>query len=115
MTEGPGRVLIVTDGRDSTDDIAGEIARIVGRTASTVGAGTFGGADLLPAGVFFLGCAEPSPRAFGYLEILFAHIGLAGRSCGVFSRDAGALDYLRELVRPSEAMAGRPFLAGSDG
>ena len=107
-------MLIVTDGQDTCKGIAGEIAHIVGKPAALVEADRFAGTDILPAAVFFLGCAEAAPRTFGYLETLFGHISLAGRSCGIFSPDGGALDYLEDLVRPSEALMGRPFLAGGD-
>jgi hypothetical protein len=73
-------------------------------------AGSFSGDDLLPAYVFFLGCAEAQPPSFHYIEDLFKHINLAGRSCGIFSSNAKALKYLSSLVRDSEAAVGKPFI-----
>jgi len=76
-----------------------------------VNADQFSGDNLLPAQTFFLGCEEPNPSSFYYIEDLLKHINLAGRSCGIFSSNAKALKYLSSLVHDSEAAVGETFLA----
>jgi hypothetical protein len=109
-------VLIITDGAASTLEIAEQIAadlkdcQVLIRAASD-----FGGTDILPAEVFFLGCEEPDPPSFAYLAELLRHINLAGRPCGVFSPgSARAAEYLAGLVGDCEAALGAPFVAAED-
>jgi hypothetical protein len=108
------KVAIITDGTASIQEFAGNIAAIIGASrgysAALFHAESFSGDDLLPAHVFFLGCTEAKPPSFHYIEDLFKHINLAGRSCGVFSSNAKALKYLSSLVSDSETAVGKPFM-----
>ena len=106
--------MIITDGTAPIQELAGNIAAIIGESqgysAALFQAENFSGDDLLPAYVFFLGCTEAHPPSFHYIEELFKHINLAGRSCGIFSSNAMALKYLSALVRDSETAVGKPFM-----
>jgi len=108
------KIAIITDGTAPIQELAGNIAAIIGGaqgySAALFQAESFSGDDLLPAYVFFLGCTEPKPPSFHYIEELFKHINLAGRSCGIFSSNAKALKYLAALVRDSETAVGKPFM-----
>ena len=97
-------VLVITDGADETVKMAAKIASALkDNKVSVKNASDFKGNDILPADVFFLGCEKPSPPSFVYLEDLFKHINLAGRSCGIFSPGAGkAVKYLSNLVKDCE-------------
>ena len=105
------KVLIVTDGTESIDLIAQSLQN--GMTDCKVKvcpADKFEGTDLLPAGIFFLGCEKPRPDSFSYLEEMLAHINLAGRHCGIFSTNEKALKYLRGIVKDCDAGLGEPLL-----
>ena len=105
-------MLIVIDGASSTVQIAETISSALGGyTVVLRQAESFAGTDLLPASAFILGCENPGPASFTYLEELLGHINLAGRRCGVFSAGNKALEYLAGLVRDSEAAPGEPLLA----
>ena len=71
----------------------------------------FDGTDLLPAGIFFLGCEEAAPSSFAYLEEMLSHINLASRKCGIFSVNERPLEYLQRILKDSEADLGEPLLA----
>jgi adenine phosphoribosyltransferase len=61
------------------------------------------GTELLPAEVYFFGCAEPHPVSFAYLAEVLRHINLVGRACGLFApQSQGALHYLSDMVHDSE-------------
>ena len=106
--------MIITDGTAPIQELAGNIAAIIGESqgysAALFQAESFSGDDLLPAHIFFLGCAEAKPPSFQYIDDLFKHINLAGRSCGIFSSNTRALKYLASLVRDSETAVGKPFI-----
>jgi hypothetical protein len=108
------KIAIITDGTTPIQEMAGNIAAIIGESqgysVTLFQAESFSGDDLLPANVFFLGCAEAKPPSFQYIEDLFKHINLAGRSCGIFSSNARALKYLSSLIRDSETAVGKPFM-----
>jgi hypothetical protein len=106
-------VLIVTDGADSTVQLAGQIAAELKKHDVVIRAASdFAGTDLLPVDVFFLGCEQPNPPSFAYLAELLRHINLAGRPCGVFSPDSDEpAAYLTSLVHDCEAVLGEPFVA----
>jgi hypothetical protein len=110
------KIVIIIDGAAPIQEFAENIAAIIGGfqgcSAAVIQAESFSGSDLLPAYAFFLGCEEPNPLSFSYIEELFQHINLAGRSCGVFSSSGKALEYLSLLVSDSEATVGKPFLTG---
>jgi hypothetical protein len=104
--------LIVTDGTDSITKIADAIsAELDGFQTLIRSAESFSGTDLLPAGVFFLGCEKPGQPSFAYITEMLKHVNLAGRSCGVFSSGKKALKFLSDLVKDCEAAAAEPFLA----
>jgi len=111
------KVLVLTDNAESSVFLAKMIARTVkgkdfpGFSATVTLADDFSGTDILPVHAFFLGCGEPEPPSFYYIEELMYHINLAGRFCGVFSGNAKAVKYLSALVRPCEAAAGKPLYA----
>ena len=108
------KIAIITDGTAPIQELAGNIAAIIGESqdysAALFRAESFSGDDLLPAHVFFLGCTEANPPSFHYIEDLFKHINLAGRSCGIFSSNPRAIKYLSALVRDSETAVGKPFM-----
>jgi len=97
--------------RKLAEDIAAIIGESQGCSAAVVDGERFSGDNLLPVRTFFLGCEEPKPSSFLYIETLFQHINLAGRSCGLFSSNSKALKYLSSLVRDSETAVGKTFLA----
>jgi len=98
-------VLIITDDSNKTTEMAtGIAAALKGNMVLIKGTSEFKGNDILPADAFFLGCENPRPDSFAYIEDLFLHINLAGRPCGVFSPGSKAsATYLAGLVRDSEA------------
>jgi hypothetical protein len=112
------QIIIITDDTAQTLKLAGDIAAIIGKyqgcSANIVQAESFSAVDLLPASVFFVGCGEPEPPSFDYIEKLFGHINLAGRSCGIFSSNPKGIKYLSALVQDSETGLGKPFLAKDD-
>ena len=109
------KILIITDGSSPVQKLAEDIAAIIGEVpgyaATVVNAEQFSGDNLLPVKTFFLGCGEPKPLSFLYIEALLKHINLAGRSCGIFSSNAKAIKYLSSLVRDSETAVGKIILA----
>ena len=108
------KVVIITDGTGLIQELARRVEAVIGGyqdySATVVQADAFSGVDLLPADIFFLGCENPNPPSFQYIEALLQHINLAGRPCGIFSASSEAVKYLSLLVRDSEAAAGS-FLA----
>ena len=111
------KVLILTDGDTSSQKLAQGIADAVeslaikGCTVFQVKSAAFSGTDLLCADTFFVGCATESPASFNYIETLFGHINLAGRSCGIFSCNSKAIEYLSGILQDSEVFVGKPLLA----
>jgi hypothetical protein len=106
------RALIITDGADSTTQMAAAISAVLdGCQVVVCPAETFKGTDLLPVRAFALGCEKPRPSSFAYLEEMLAHINLAGRRCGVFSTGGDTLKYLAALVKDSDVSLGEPLLA----
>ena len=103
--------LIVIDGSDGVKKAAESLsAALKGCNAKICNAETFQGTDLLPAHVFFIGCDKPAPPSFTYLDEMLQHINLSGRSCGVFSTDNKALNYLTKLVLACGASQAEPLL-----
>jgi hypothetical protein len=108
------RVLIVTDGADPTQKIAGQIAAELESCQVVMKAAAgFSGTDILPAEIIFLGCQNPDPPSFAYLADLLQHINLVGRPCGLFSPGSGkAAKYLTDLCRASElAIRAKPLVS----
>jgi hypothetical protein len=109
------KVVIIIDDAAQIEKLAGGIVAIIGKcqgySAVIIAAEAFSAVDLLPTSVFFVGCGEPEPLSFHYIETFFKHINLTGRSCGLFSSSGKGIKYLSELVDNSEATIGKPFLA----
>jgi len=106
--------LIITDGTDSIKNITRLISGELNDTkVKTCSAQDFTGAELLPADVFFIGCENPSPSSFSYLEEMLNHINLASRKCGVFSVNLKTLKYLCNIVKDCEADLGAPLHVAS--
>ena len=111
------RVLIINDGTDSIVSISAKIkSALKGCDLLVKAACDFEGTDLLPAGVLFLGCENPSPKTFRYLKNLLNHINLAGRSCGVFTLSSEpSAKYLRNLVKDTDITLHPDVLYGTEG
>jgi len=108
------KALIITDGTESIQSIANAIsAELADFSVKICPAEKFEGTDLLAANVFFTGCEESEPSSFAYIKEMFSHINLASRKCGVFSVKEKPLDYLRGILKDSEANLGEPFLASN--
>jgi hypothetical protein len=109
-------ILIITDNSAITRGVAENIAAIFGTapfaewSAEVISAEDFSPTRLLPAHAFLLGCGQPEPPDFARVGELFKHINLAGRPCGIFSPQTGAVKYLSGLVRDSEAALGDPLV-----
>jgi len=114
------KVLIITDNTASILKVAKKIASCLRKppfsdySVSTLEVAQFSAVDILPVYAFFIGCENPKAFSFLYIEDLFDHINLAGRSCGIFSSNSIAVRYLSTLVRPCEAAVGKPFLFKDD-
>ena len=111
-------ILIITDESEKSGNAAKQIASSLDSLKSykvlIKAASGFVGTDLLAADILFIGCEEPSPLSFTYLEEMLLHINLAGRSCGVFSSSAKAVKYLSKIVKDSDiSLKAEPFLADS--
>jgi len=105
------KVLIVTDGTEAIHLIAKSIAETMADCdVKTCTADEFEGTSLLSAGMFFLGCENPKPASFAYLEEMLSHINLALRKCGIFSVNKDALEYLESIVKDCEAALLTPLL-----
>jgi len=111
------RALIITDGDPATTALAARVGAALPRPfePAVVTAAELQPEDLLPAEVFFIGCAIPGPPAFGPLEKLLRHINLAGRRCGVFTPGPeSAAAYLRALTADCEAAVSSWTAGGGD-
>jgi len=110
------KALIITDGSESIQSMALIIKESLVSAGSNIktaicSAKNFKGNELLPADLFFIGCETPSPSSFSWIEDFFSHINLASRKCGVFSVKTKTLNYLRGILKDSEADIAEPFLA----
>jgi hypothetical protein len=109
------QIVIITDSATPTQKLAVNIASIIreyqGYSVAIIQAESFSAVELLPVSAFFVGCSEPEPLSFHYIETFFRHINLAGRSCGIFSSSAKGIKYLSTLLHDSETGLGKPFLA----
>ena len=106
-------VLIVTDGTARVMEMAQKISENLKGTNTLIkDASGFAGTDLLPAEVVFIGCTEPSPPSFAYLDEMLQHINLAGRKCGIFSPSSKkALQYLKRMLKSSEISLSKETLS----
>jgi len=106
--------LIITDNGAVSRKFAENVAAVSGEfadwSATVISAEDFSPTRLLGAHAFLLGCEKPEPQEFAGIKVLFKHINLAGRPCGIFSTQDNAIKYLSELVRDSEAALGNPLV-----
>jgi hypothetical protein len=106
------KALIITDGIKSIDSLAKAIKNsLKGFNVIIRQADKFSGTDILPSDVFFLGCEDPSPSSFAYLEELLSHINLSSRKCGVFSTKQKTLKYLSNILKDCEADLGETMIS----
>jgi len=108
------KALIITDGTKSIQSIAALIKNSLGSSKTKISdAKDFDGTDLLASEFFFIGCENPSPDSFSFLEEMLSHINLASRKCALFSVKTKTIKYLRDIIKPSEADASEPFVSES--
>jgi len=111
MTKVSMNALIITDGSEPVQIIAKSISCMMpGRKVKVCSADNFSGTDLLPAECFLIGCENPKPESFSYLEEMLSHINLASRKCGLFSSKEKTLKYLLKIVKDCEANVCEPLL-----
>ena len=82
-----------------------------GFSATVLEADYFSATDILPVYAFFIGCKDPDAFSYLYIDELFEHINMAGRPCGIFSFNPKTIKYVSTLIKASEAIQGKPFLA----
>jgi hypothetical protein len=110
------KMLIILDNGAVTRKVTENIAAILGTapfenwSAAVTSVKDFSPTMILSANAFLLGCEKPELPEFTGVKELLKHINLAGRPCGVFSSQAGAVKYLSGLVHDSEAALGSPFV-----
>jgi hypothetical protein len=110
------KALIITDGTESINSLAKPIkTALSGFNVQICSADKFTGNDILPVDIFFLGCENPSPASFAYLEEMLSHINFASRKCGVFSTNQKTLKYLGDILKDSEAALGENMLSTDGG
>jgi hypothetical protein len=98
------KAIIITDGTESINLAAKEISgKLDGCKAKIIKADKFSPETLLPADIFFIGCENPKPSSFNYLEDVLLHINLAKRECGIFSPNEKTLVYLKKILKDCEA------------
>ena len=110
------KALIISDGSESIQSLALIIKESLYSANSSIKtvichAKDFKGNELLPADIFFIGCEAPSPSSFSWVEDFFSHINLASRKCGIFSVKTKTVNYLRGILKDSDADVAEPFLA----
>jgi len=110
------KALIITDGTETINSLAKPIkTALAGFNVQICHADKFIGNDILPADIFFIGCENPSPASFAYLEEMLSHINFASRKCGVFSTSQKSLNYLCGILKDSEAALGETMLSTDGG
>jgi len=98
------KALIITDGTESIQSIAQEISGLMtGFNVDICSSQNFDGKSLLPVDTFFIGCENPSPQSFSFIEEMLSHINLASRKCGIFSNNDESIKYLRDITNDCEA------------
>ena len=114
------KIVIITDNSEQIRNLAEKISAIIMNppfeqySVAVTDIEKFSAVDLLPAQTFFLGSQSKESFSNHYLNTLFAHINLAGRSCGIFSPDARAIIYLEKLVHDSDVTVGKPLFIKND-
>jgi len=110
------KAIIITDGTESIISLAQPIKKaLAGFDVKICNADKFAGNDILPTDVFFIGCENPSPSSFAYLEDMLLHINLTPRKCGVFSVNQKSLKYLSGILKDCEAKLGETMLSSDGG
>jgi len=105
------KALIITDGTESIQSIALLIKdSLTDYITDICTAENFKGNEVLPSDVFFIGCSEPSPASFNFIEMMFTHINFASRKCGVFSLNKKTSKYLLDILKDSEVIITEPLL-----
>ncbi|MCL2184866.1 MAG: hypothetical protein FWB86_03290 [Treponema sp.] len=105
------KALIITDGTESIQSIALLIKEsLTDYQTDICTAEKFQGNEVLPANIFFIGCSEPSPSSFEFLEMMLSHINFASRKCGVFALNKKTGKYLLDMLKDSEAQTAEPLL-----
>jgi len=105
------KALIITDASESIQPVAKIISDTLTEfNVKTCTAENFAGTDLLSADIFFIGCENQGHKSFAYLEDMLLHINLVSRKCGIFSINESAIQYLRSMLKDSEADLGEPLL-----
>ena len=108
---GKTKALIITDESSDIQSIAHSIKdALQDINVKTVTAEKFEGTDLLPVDMFILGCENPNPVSFAYLEDMLSHINLASRKCCIFSTSEKTIMYLKGIVKDCEADLLEPHL-----
>jgi len=103
--------LIITDGTELIQQAAKLISGMMTDVKVKIcSADKFSGTDILPADYFIIGCENPKPDSFSYLEELLYHINLASRKCGLFSIKEKTIKYLLKMVKGCEADMCEPLL-----
>jgi len=104
------KALIITDGMEPVQKTAKEISAMMKEcNVKICSADKFSGAELLPADYFIIGCENPKPDSFSYLEEMLCHINLASRRCGLYSNKEKTLNYLLKIVKDCEADVYEPL------
>jgi len=108
------KALIITDGTESIQSIALLIKESLADYKTDIyTADNFLGNEILPADIFFIGCQEPSPASFEFLETMLSHINLASRKCGVFSINKKTGKYLLSILKDSEVYTSEPLIVSN--
>jgi len=112
------KVLIITDETEAIRSLSLNIQEALNTIDSEIKilakicpAQDFRGKEILPADLFFIGCEDPSPSSFAWLEEMLSHINLASRKCGIFSVKAKSISYLNSILKDCEAEIAGSFLA----
>ena len=112
---GKKKAIIITDGNKTIQKIAHSIKDALSDISiRIITAEKFAGNDILPADIFILGCEQPNPSSFAYLEDLLSHINLVSRKCCVFSTSEKTIKYLKKIVKDCEADLVQPYLTIKD-
>jgi len=115
MGVGTMKALIITDGTESIKSAALLIKEtLTGFKSDICQAKDFIGNELLSSDVFFIGCEDPSPSSFAFLEQMLSHINLSPRKCGIFSNKDKTNKYLKKILKDCEAVISEPLLFNKD-
>jgi hypothetical protein len=112
---GKKKAIIISDGNEAIQSIARSIKDALSDIKTKIiPADKFAGNDLLGADIFILGCENPNPPSFTYIEDLLSHINLASRKCCIFSTSEKTIKYLKGILKTCEADLTQPYLTVKD-